>query len=511
MAAERTSEVERTTSKQTDFDKMTVKDYIEYEAKERDKMMRKLISVQEKETKKMLQSIYEYQYNLEKQGISLSEKEKKWMLEKAQKEQQNAEKEALLKYYKDRSELSKKEEEKKEKELDKELKVYEKINNLMKQAEEAATPKEAKKAEKQAERTENLHNFLTDFKKNFADGLKNITKAIGAGIAELNNAINSAISTYASYQQTINVRLQGISENVNVWKDTQKTLQRVSLSPLFKTDDLYSNLATLVEEGIASNIEQRAFLQTVRAGIARTFDANDASLKRIIRLQQYDSTAARLGMESYLTQFMNALVQNTEYLTTTFDNVTASLVEATSLLGAKESTEFEYIVQKWLGTLTGVGLSETTAQNIAQAIGYLGSGNISALSGSEMQNLLVMAASRNPNLDYSELLSGGLTSTSANQLLGSVVSYLQEIGSGATSNVVLSEMAKIFGVSVSDLVAARNIDYSTSKALLGNKLSYYGMYQTLEEGMGNYFTRTGLPAVLENLFSNFTSSKGANI
>ena len=511
MAAERTSEVERTTSKQTDFDKMTVKDYIEYEAKERDKMMRKLISVQEKETKKMLQSIYEYQYNLEKQGISLSEKEKKWMLEKAQKEQQNAEKEALLKYYKDRSELSKKEEEKKEKELDKELKVYEKINNLMKQAEEAATPKEAKKAEKQAERTENLHNFLTDFKKNFADGLKNITKAIGAGIAELNNAINSAISTYASYQQTINVRLQGISENVNVWKDTQKTLQRVSLSPLFKTDDLYSNLATLVEEGIASNIEQRAFLQTVRAGIARTFDANDASLKRIIRLQQYDSTAARLGMESYLTQFMNALVQNTEYLTTTFDNVTASLVEATSLLGAKESTEFEYIVQKWLGTLTGVGLSETTAQNIAQAIGYLGSGNISALSGSEMQNLLVMAASRNPNLDYSELLSGGLTSTSANQLLGSVVSYLQEIGSGATSNVVLSEMAKIFGVSVSDLVAARNIDYSTSKALLGNKLSYYGMYQTLEEGMGNYFTRTGLPAVLENLFSNFTSSQGANI
>lgn len=510
MAA-RTTGTERTDDQQLNFDKMTVQDFINYESKERAKMIKKLAEMRRKEEQKMLQSLYEYEAKLEKQGIQLSESEKKFLLEKEQNDKRKKDKEELLAYYKERGALAKKEREKEEKQLDKALKTYEKINNLMKEAEEAATPEEAKKLEKKAERTENLANFSNDFKKNLSEGFKNVSKAIGSGISELNNAVNNAISTYASYQQTINVRLQGIDDKTNIWKDVQGRLKTVATSPIFKTDELYTNLATLVEEGIASNIEQRAFLQTIRAGIARTFDANDASLKRIIRLQQYDSTAARLGMESYLTQFMNELVKNTEYLSTTFDNVTASLLEASSLLNAQASTEFEYTVQKWLGTLTGVGLSENTAQSIAQAIGYLGSGNISALSGSEMQNLLVMAASRNPNLNYADLLSGGLTATSANQLLGSVVAYLQEIGGNATSNVTLSEMAKIFGVSVSDLVAARNIDYSTSKALFGNMLSYEGMYDTLAEGMRDYVTRTGMPAILENLFGNFTSTAAANI
>ena len=521
MAAERTSEIERTTSKQTDFDKMTVKDYIEYEAKERDKMMRKLISAQEKETKKMLQSIYEYQYNLEKQGIVLSEKEKKFLLEMAQKEELKKQNELALEYYKSRGVYAKKEEERANKELERQKKAWEEINNLIKQAEEETDPKKKKGLEKEAKDAERKERQTEAIVKGLEDAKKHIGNAISEGLANLNNAVNSAISTFASYQQKVNVRLQGINSDINVWgsafdlsgKSIQGQLRKVAMSPFLKTEDLYNNLVTLVEEGIASNVAQRAFLQTIKDNVAKTFDANDASLRRIIRLQQYDSTAARLGMEAYLTKFMNALVENTEYLTSSFDTVTASLLEASSLLEAKASTEFEYTVQKWLGTLTGVGLSDTTAQNIAQAIGYLGSGNISALSGSEMQNLLVMAASRNPNLNYSELLSGGLTSTTANQLLGSVVAYLQEIGSGATSNVVLSEMAKIFGVSVSDLVAASHIDYNTSKSLLGNELSYYGMYDTLEEytNAGRLLKIMGLPAVMENLFSNFTSSTGASI
>ena len=90
----------------------------------------------------------------------------------------------------------------------------------------------------------------------------------------------------------------------------------------------------MVQSGVAQNVSQRAFFQTVKSGIAETFDATESYMKRIIRIQQNDSTAARLGMEAYLTRWLNAYVENTEYLTTTFDNVASSLLEASAVIGA---------------------------------------------------------------------------------------------------------------------------------------------------------------------------------
>ena len=217
--------------------------------------------------------------------------------------------------------------------------------------------------------------------------LVNAMKGVGQAITEGLNEINTAISKYAEYRTGINARLQGISDKVNVFDDLEHSLAKVSYSPLIRTETLYENLSTLVAEGIAANVDQRAFLQTIKDGIATTFDANDSSLRRIIRLQQYDSTAARLGMEAYLTTYLNELTKNTEYLQSTFDSVAGSLIEASSLMSAKASTEFEYVIQKWLGTLTGLGLDEGTATNIASAVGYLGSGNINALNSTELQNL----------------------------------------------------------------------------------------------------------------------------
>ena len=41
--------------------------------------------------------------------------------------------------------------------------------------------------------------------------------------------------------------------------------------------------------------------------------------------------------------------------------------------------QFEYIVQRWLGSLSSVGLSDSAVTNLATAIGHLGSGNIAGL------------------------------------------------------------------------------------------------------------------------------------
>ena len=61
--------------------------------------------------------------------------------------------------------------------------------------------------------------------------------------------------------------------------------------------------------------------------LVTTFNAFDSNLLNLIRLQQADSTAARLGMEASLTKSLNAMFRDTSYLTNSFDNVSQALYE----------------------------------------------------------------------------------------------------------------------------------------------------------------------------------------
>ena len=118
------------------------------------------------------------------------------------------------------------------------------------------------------------------------------------------------METYSKYQSAIDTRLQ---DSGKTFEEMQNALKRaVGASPYLKTETMLSNLQTLVETGIVTNVEQRAFLNTIKDKVAATFDAANGSLLRIIRLQQNDSTAVRLGMEAYLTSFLNRVVENNE-------------------------------------------------------------------------------------------------------------------------------------------------------------------------------------------------------
>ena len=123
-------------------------------------------------------------------------------------------------------------------------------------------------------------------------------------------------------------------------------VRSVGLSPMIKQETVVNNLKTLVSKGIAFDVEQRAFLQTISEKIATTFDATDATLLKLVRIQQADTTAARLGMESALTAFLNNMYETTEYMTDAANSIRASLYEASALMGAAEGTAFEYQVQK---------------------------------------------------------------------------------------------------------------------------------------------------------------------
>lgn len=467
----------------------TLNDYYKHVEKAELDIVKVVADAKKAREREVIKELEEYESNLKKQGLVLNKEQAK----KFQKEIELQNRKAQLETLKQLSKVREKELKKQEKNLKRQEQALEKSE----QAHTRFGNRYWSDVQKEWEKPR--------FGTNYTELGDKLAKEFGHMLNELGNVINQAIKTYADYQLAIDTRLQGTDKS---FSSATKVLKQVAFSPLFKTEDLYSNLSTMIAEGIASNVEQRAFLQTVKDGIATTFDANDKALRRIIRLQQNDTTAARLGMESYLTHFLNKFVQNTEYLTTTFDSVSESLLQASSLLSAQSSTEFEYVVQKWLGSLTGVGLSEATASGIAQVLGYLGSGDINSLSGSNLQNLLVMASSRT-KWDYGTLLTEGLNAEKTNALLEEMVNYLKSIDTN--NHVVASQFANTFGVTISDLRALRNLTPEKIATITGNNLSYGGMYNELYSQMDTYSSRLGISKILDNLFSNFTFSTGMNI
>ena len=340
---------------------------------------------------------------------------------------------------------------------------------------------------------------------------KAMSNALSKGWSQLNtqlsSSVDSVISQYAKYQSAINTRIQGSGTDFST---LQRTLVKgTGATPYLKTEDLMSNLQSLATSGIAFNLEQRAFLSTIKDKIASTFDVANSTLLRIIRLQNSDSTAARLGMEAALTSYLNSLYKDSSYMNSS-SGITSALFEAIALQKSDTSSvSFEYQVQKWLGSLSSVGMSESGIQNIASAIGQLGSGNVEGLSSSPLQNLLVLSASR-AGLDYADMLSKGLDESNTNLLLRSMVEYLKEISESTNNNVVLSQYAKILGLSVSDIKSASSKLLDITE-LSTSTMSYGQALGSLVNQMGQLNSRTSLAEKLENVFANAMYDLGTGI
>lgn len=335
---------------------------------------------------------------------------------------------------------------------------------------------------------------------------ENFSKALGQGLLKTFSSIDDYIKKYTQYMGTISTRLQGT--DLTYSRITGNVARNLGTSPYLKQTDMIDNLNKFVESGIAYNLESRAYIATATQKIATTFNAFDSSLLRLIRIQQADSTVARLGMESLLTKFLNARYQDTSYLTGgNSGNITSQLLEAESLMGYKGASEFDYAVQKWLGSMSSLGVSSNTINMLAQGLGYLGSGNISALSGNTaLQNLFVMATGGN----FSQYLTGGLNATSASNILQSIVNFGKNIASSG-NNVVRSELASLFGLSVSDLVSLTNITTQDVKEITKDLVSYEKLRKETTNQLATMGQRTTLSEKVSNVMANAMASLGANV
>ena len=340
-----------------------------------------------------------------------------------------------------------------------------------------------------------------------------LSKALSSMAFNFGDQLAQKGKEIAKNQSAIDTRLQGSSYGlfggVGAWRDLDfKIGAAVGLSPFLKQEKVVENLQTLVGKGIAFNVEQRAFLETISDKIATTFNAADATLLKLVRIQQADTTAARLGMESALTAFLNNMYATSEYMTDAAANVRQSLYEAQALMSAEEATSLEYQVQKWIGSLYSVGFSGS--ENLAAAFGKLAAGDISAITDGGYGNLLTMAAAE-AGKSVADILEKGLTDKEANELFESMVSYLAKIYEESSgSRVVMQQYANVYGLTASDLKAAANLNESLT-AVSKNTLDYQGMMGQLDSMANTMFLRTSMGEMMDNLMENLTYTMSAGM
>ena len=288
------------------------------------------------------------------------------------------------------------------------------------------TLKKQAKADKEQAEKEFAHKYGVDHKassfSDLKDQISGIKDAFGEGgfaagmkaIGDLAKQFNDSIDDIAAKKGAIDTRLQGSKNKKggltgfgdfggvfgSYWDAMSTDIRNVAgISPLIKQESVVSNLEKLVGQGISFDVEQRAFLETIKDKIATTFEAADGTLLRLVRIQQQDTTAARLGMESALTSFLNNMYETTEYMQSVAKSVRNSLQEAEALMGSKSAAAFEYQVQKWMGSLYSVGMGDSTVSALAGAIGQIAAGDISGINGQGAGNLVIMAAN-NAFLQY---------------------------------------------------------------------------------------------------------------
>ena len=276
----------------------------------------------------------------------------------------------------------------------------------------------------------------------------------------------------------------------------------VGVSPYIKQSDIVNKVKELINSGIAFDVEQRAFLATISDKIATTFDANDGTLRRLIRLQQQDSTAARLGMESAMNAFLNNMYENTEYLGSISSNVRGQLEEAQALMSTEQAVELEFQVQKWLGSMYSVGVSDSTVTKLATAIGQLASGDISGITSGGANNLLIMAANE-AGVSLEGILKNGLDASQTNILLQAMVNYLANIYNETKGSKVLQQQfANVYNLSASDLKAVTNLandNNQTIKTIANNNLTFSTAYTQLQNMANTMYQRMSLGSMMGNV------------
>lgn len=315
--------------------------------------------------------------------------------------------------------------------------------------------------------------------------------------------ISDNINAVYGSQSRMYGRLQG--SGVHWGLEIADVMTTVGLSGLVRQKNVISKMVELVDSGVAYNLEMRAFLAETSSSIASTFDAANGTLLRMIRLQQADTTAARLGMEASLTKLFNEYFKDTSYLTDSgpADAVTEAVLGASATMSKNDSLAFEFNVQKWLGSLYSLGMSSEAVTAVAQGINMLGTGDVSKLNGNTaLQTLFAMSASRAGGKSYAQMLTEGINAEDTNKLLKAMVEYLAEIAKSQTNMVTKAAYADLFNMSTTDLSTFASLTATEISNLYNSNTDYNSLTRETQNQLKDLIVRMSVGEMLDNVIDN---------
>ena len=149
-----------------------------------------------------------------------------------------------------------------------------------------------------------------------------------------------------------------------------------------------------------------------------------------------------------------------------------------------------------------VGVSDSTVNKLATAIGQLASGDINGITSGGANNLLIMAANE-AGISLEGILKNGLDASQTNILLQTMVNYLANIYRETKGSKVLQQQfANIYNLSASDLKAVTNLandNNQTIKTIANNNLTFSTAYTQLQNMANTMYQRMSLGSMMGNV------------
>lgn len=325
----------------------------------------------------------------------------------------------------------------------------------------------------------------------------------------INSWVDDAASVLAANVGRINAALEGTGKT---YKDSiEGAVEGLGLNRFVKQTEYLSQIANLTTRGIAFNVEQRALLETIKDKTISSFSSMEGSLLRLIRLKQQDVTAQQFGLEVALRNTLNKVFKDSTYLQDMYDAISGAITDAVLISGKGDIIEYGSVAQTWMGAMYESGIDSSTVNKFANAINYLGSGNVQGLaSDSEMQRLVLLSMDT-IGMDYADILQQGLSSSDITDLMKAIVNYLVQISNNTKNNNVLtSSYTQLFGMSMADLQGFRNLQGSMNSLAYVNSSN---VASVLEHELALYQSdeRVLVNEQIENIFDNAKFAFGSDI
>ena len=346
-----------------------------------------------------------------------------------------------------------------------------------------------------AKAKESIKYLAEDFKDNFGKNVEKLASSLQSSLSgQLDSTINSYINNYQSMISSLvgaNKDWESITDNLN---------NALSANSLVRQENVYKNLTELIKAGISENVEQRAFLETISDDLNLLLDTQTGSLARLIRLQDASIAENRVAIEYSLREFLNQNYSTSEYIKDSYLKVADSISELQAINTTSIASSIESALQTWLGSYYSVGVSDSTISSLASAINSLGTGDLSNIN-SNISKLVMMGAAASGK-SYGNLLTNGITAEDVSAIMSGITDYAKSIEG---NNVVRSQWASLFGLSISDLEALKNLNIANNTQTVSSDIN------KLFDAYANFVpTTVGLKNTFENLMFTTATNIASN-